>query len=139
MLLRLLPWAIWAALMIFTIGTFDGLPAEIPQKLNSAGEVTRSVDRSWMSWLALPLIGAGVQVFITWLTMLLPSQPDLFNFPAKERFLKLPEAYRGDVIPRMQETMDVLGALAMLIMFSVQVLLWRAATGGTDLRTSNQR
>lgn len=74
----------------------------------------------------------GVQLCLTWLTALLPRQPELFNFLAKERFLKLPEAFRGEAVQRMQETMDVIGVLAMLIMFAVQVLLWRSALGHTS-------
>lgn len=135
MMLRILPWAIWAALVVFSIATYAGLPAEIPRHLNAAGAITGSVERSWMSWMLLPLIAAAVQGFITWLTLLLPSQPELFNFPEKERFLKLPAAYRGDVIARMQETMDVIGALTMLALFAVQIVLWRSALGHASKST----
>jgi uncharacterized membrane protein len=129
MLLRVLPWAIWAGLMVFSVATYGGLPPEIPQRLNDAGEVTRSVGRTWVAWLALPLIAAAVQVLLTSVTLLLPSKPDLFNFPEKERFLQLPHSYRGHVIVRMQETLDAISVLTMLLLCGVQVLLWRVALG----------
>jgi len=70
-----------------------------------------------------------IQALMTGLTFLLPKRPDLFNFPEKERFLKLPPEYRRDVIPLMQQTMDALAALTMLVLLSVQVMLWRVALG----------
>lgn len=126
---RILPWALWAALMVFSVATFHGLPSEIPQHFNSAGAVTDTAPATWFSWLMLPAIAGVVQIFLTWLTLLLPTQPELFNFPEKERFLKIPEAYRGDVIARMQLTLDVIATLTMVVLAGVQVLIWRAALG----------
>jgi uncharacterized membrane protein len=128
-ILRILPWAIWAALMIFSVGTFDGLPTQIPQHMNAAGAVVRSVERSWMTWMLLPIIAAATQGLLTGLTLLLPRNPELFSFPEKDRFLKLPREYQGDAIARMQETMDVIGALTMILLLAVQVILWRTALG----------
>lgn len=135
MLLRILPWAIWAGMLVFSVATYAGLPAEIPRHLNSAGEATRSVTRSWMSWMLLPLIAAATQAFLTWLTLLLPSKPDLFSFPEKERFLKLPREYQGDAIVRMQTTMDIIASFTMLLLFAVQVILWRTALGHPSKNT----
>lgn len=129
MVLRLMPWALWAALMVFSVSTFADLPAEIPQHFNAAGKVTRSAHTTWFSWLLLPLIAAATQALLTVLTLVLPKRPDLFNFPEKDRFLKLPEAYRAEIIPRMQETMDVLSIVMMLVLCSVQVMIWRSAMG----------
>ncbi len=129
MVLRLLPWALCLALVFFSVATYSSLPAAIPQHLNTAGEVTRTAATTWVSWMLLPLVAVAIQGLMTGLTLLLPKRPDLFNFPEKERFLKLPLEYRGDVIPRMQQTMDALGALTVLVLFGVQVMLWRVALG----------
>lgn len=129
MVLRLLPWAMWVAMLVFSVATYSALPAEIPQHMNLAGEVTRTARTTWLSWMVVPIIAGATQALLTGLTLLLPSRPDLFNFSDKERFLKLPPAHRGDVIPRMQQTLDVFGALSMLVMASVQVMMWRAALG----------
>lgn len=135
MLLRILPWAIWAAMLVFSVATYADLPAEIPQHLNAAGEIARSVERTWMSWMLLPMIAAATQALLTWLTLLLPSKPDLFSFPEKERFLKLPRAYQGDAIVWMQVTMDILASGTMLLLFAVQVILWRTALGHPSKNT----
>ncbi len=135
MLLRILPWAIVSGLTLFSVATYAGLPAEIPRHLNSAGEATRSVELTWMSWMLLPFIAAATQAFMTWLTLLLPSKPDLFSFAEKERFLKLPREYQGDTIVRMQATMDIIAGFTMLVLFAVQVVLWRTAMGHPSKNT----
>ncbi len=129
MLLRALPWIVWAAIVLFSIATYGGLPDELPRHLNAAGEVTRSDAKTWLNWMLLPLIAGVTQGILHWLGNLLQTQPELFNFPAKERFLKIPAAYHEPVIARMREVLDVTGAFVMLLMGVVQVALWRAALG----------
>ena len=129
MVLRLLPWALCVALLLFSAATYSNLPASIPQHLNAAGEVTRSTPTTWLSWMLLPLVAVLVQALMTGLTLVLPKRPDLFNLPEKERLLTLPPEYRSTVIPLMQQTVDALGALTVLVLFGVQVMLWRVALG----------
>jgi uncharacterized membrane protein len=128
-LVRLLPWVLWSALVVFSIATYGELPAEIPRKISGAGTITATEPRSWFTWMLLPLVAAGTQVMLSWIGSLLPTQPELFNFTEKERFLKIPADYRGPVVERMRDVMDLVGALAMLLLFTVQVGLWLAATG----------
>jgi uncharacterized membrane protein len=127
--LRLLPWALWVALVGFSVATFESLPPEIPRHLNSAGAITTSVPRTWWSWMLLPFFALATQWLMFGLSHHLPKNPSLFNFPEKEKFLKLPPAYRGDVIPRMQETMDIIAVFVMLIFCFVQWVMYRAAHG----------
>lgn len=127
--LRLLPWIVWVALVLFSVSTYGGIPGDLPRHLNAAGEVTADIPRSFLGWMLIPIVALLVQALMTGLTSLLPRRPDLFNFSEKERFLRIPEAYRGPVIARMRDTMDVIGLLAMLVMAYVQVMMWRAALG----------
>jgi uncharacterized membrane protein len=129
MILRVLPWVLWAVLVGFSVLTFDTLPAEIPRHLNSAGAITSSVPRTWFSWMLLPIVALATQWLLFGLAHHLPKDPSLFNFPEKEKFLKLPPAYRGDVIPRMQSALDVAGVFMMLMILFVQWLMWRTALG----------
>lgn len=127
--LRLLPWVLWVALVGFSVATFNSLPAEIPRHLNTAGAITSSVPRTWFSWMLLPIFALATQWLMFGISHHLPKNPALFNFPEKEKFLKLPAAYRGDVIPRMQDTMDAVGVFAMVVFCAVQWVMWRAAHG----------
>lgn len=127
--LRILPWALWVALLLFTAATYSALPAEIPQQLDFAGRVTRSTPRGWLSWMMLPLISGLILGVLTVLRASLPKRPQHFNFPEKERFLRLPPRYRALVIPHMQATLDFTSVFLVLTMGGVQYTLWRTALG----------
>lgn len=126
---RILPWAVLLGLIAFTAATYAGLPDEIPTKISSRGVISHAEPKTIVNWFMLVGIAALTQGFLTGLTLLLPSRPDLFNFSEKERFLKLPREYQAPVIVRMQFAMDIIATGTMLLMFYVQWLLWRTATG----------
>lgn len=126
---RIVPWAILAGMVAFAVATYDGLPAQVPSHLDLSGEITRSSAKSFWSWFLLPIIAVVTQALLTWLTLLLRHEPKWFNFPDKERFLRLPKEYHPPVIHWMQLTMDVAGITVAVTMFAVQWLLWRSAMG----------
>lgn len=97
-LLRVVPWAMWGALAIFSVATYSSLPSEIAQHFNAAGEVTSTTPKSLLSWLMVPGIALLTMAGLSWLSSLLERQPGLFNFPEKERFLKIPRgiSWPGD-------------------------------------------
>lgn len=128
-LLRVVPWAMWGALAIFSVATYSSLPSEIAQHFNAAGEVTSTTPKSLLSWLMVPGIALLTMAGLSWLSSLLERQPGLFNFPEKERFLKIPAAYRGPVIVRMRETLDVTNIFVALVFCVVQLMIWRAGLG----------
>lgn len=127
--LRMLPWALWGALALFSVGTYTTLPEMIPQHFDAAGNVTATMPRSPWSWAMLPIIALVAHLFVAGTSALLPRKPHLFNFSDKERFLRIPEAYRGPVIQRMREMLDVTAAFMMLVFGAVQVMVWRSALG----------
>ena len=129
MVLRLLPWAIWCALVVFSVATYAGLPGDIPQHINAAGETTRSAGKTWFTWLLLPGVAGLTLALLSGLTLAFPKHPDLFSFPEKERLLKIPAEYRGEVIQCMQQTMDVIATLTIAVMAFVQYTLWQLAHG----------
>jgi len=131
-LLRILPFGIFALLLAFAAGTYAGLPAAIPTHFDFSGAVTGVRTKSIQSWFGLPVIALGVHLLLLTVTQMLPKRPHLFNFPDKDRFLRLPTAYRGPVIAAMQWTLDLTSLLVMLVMATVQVLLWRASLGKAD-------
>jgi uncharacterized membrane protein len=129
--LRLLPWVLWLALAAFSVTTYELLPADIPQQLNAAGEITRTTERSPVAWGMLPAIALGMLLLSHGLSALLPARPELFNFPSKDKLLALPPAERAPVIAQMRTVMDLTSLLTMLIMLGVQWLLWESAQGRT--------
>lgn len=127
--LRMLPWALWGALALFSVATYANLPEMIPRHFDAAGNPTAMMQRSPWSWAMIPLIALVTQAGIAWTSSVLPKKPHLFNFSDKERFLRIPPAYRGPVIARMREMLDVAGALTVLVFATVQVMIWRSALG----------
>lgn len=127
--LRILPWTLLAALFAFTLGTYGGLPAEIPTHINGAGEPTNIVTKSLGNWLLLPLVALGVQVLLAGISAILPKRPDLFNFPEKARLLALPPSYQAPAVAWMRIVLDVSALMTLLIMGYVQWMLWRTALG----------
>jgi uncharacterized membrane protein len=125
----MLPWVVLIGLVAFSAATYSGLPAEIPTKFSTRGVVTHTVAKSLFNWFLLVGIAGLCQAFLTWITALLPSQPDLFNFSEKEKFLRLPKEYQAPVILRMQFAMDIIGACTMLTLAFVQWMIWRTAAG----------
>jgi uncharacterized membrane protein len=128
-LLRLLPWLLWVTLVLFSVATYASLPERIPQHLNAAGEVTRTMQRTVWSWLLLPAIAGATLGFVTWCGAFVARRPEYFNFPEKERFLKIPSEFHGPVLERMRETLDVTGVFLIVVMAYVQFMMWRSAQG----------
>lgn len=131
-ILRILPLGLLALMLAFAVGTYPDLPAQIPTNFDFNGAVTGVRTKSIQSWFGLPFIALGVHLLLLTVTQMLPQKPHLFNFPDKERFLRLPTAYQGPVIAAMQWTLDMTSLAVMLVMATVQVLMWRAAMGKTD-------
>lgn len=128
-LLRILPWAILAAHLLFAIAVYPSLGPYVPTHLDFAGKVTGMRSTSWPEWFGLPMVGVATLVLLQGIGALLPRHPQLFNFGEKERFLKIPRAYHGPVIALMRATLDLTGAIVALTFLFVHVMLWRAGNG----------
>lgn len=129
---RILPLGLFALMLAFAVATYPDLPAQIPTHFDFGGAVTGVRAKSIQSWFGLPFIALGVHLLLLTLTQMLPTRPHLFNFPDKDRFLRLPSAYRAPVIAAMQWTLDLTAFLVMFVMATVQVMMWRASQGNTD-------
>lgn len=129
-LLRLAGALALLTLFVFSAVSYGELPARIPQHFDASGAPTREVATSIVSWFALPVIAAGVWGLVTWVGSRLPSQPELFNFPQKARFLALPPERRGPVLVEMRRFLDATALATVLLMGVVHLLVWRVATTG---------
>lgn len=128
--LRILPWVLLACLWVFGVATYGAdLPADLPQSINLGGDVTATMPSSLGRWLLIPLVATGSLGFILGLTLALPKYPQLFNFPEKERFLRLPARYRGPVLRAMQTTLDATATTMMLMLGTTYFAFWRVARG----------
>lgn len=129
--LRMLAWAIVVGLLAFSLGTFESLPDRIPTGIDASGNPRGYREKVLWYWLLVPLLALLIQGLLEWIRASLPTRPQLFNFPDKERFLALPASYRGPVIEAMRATLDVVTAVGHLPLVFVQFLLWQSARGVT--------
>lgn len=113
----------------FAAATYGALPERVPMRLGFDGEVTRTSARSPLAWFGLPIVALLTFALLQWVSSLLPRRPELFNFPDKERFLRMPREYHAPVVHEMRGVLDVTAALTLLVVLLVQLLLWRVAQG----------
>lgn len=128
-LLRILPWAIVAVHLLFAIAIYPSLGPTVPTHLDFAGKVTGVRSTSWPEWFGLPMVGIATLALLQGIGALLPTRPQLFSFPEKERFLKIPRAYHGPVLALMRATLDLTGVIVTVIFLLVHVMLWLAGDG----------
>lgn len=128
-LLRLTPWAIHCVHWAIALWLYPTLPSRIPTHLDFGGVVTATSATSWGSWFGLPLVAVATSALLAGLSAALPRHPDWYNFPDKERFLRLPRAAQAPVVALMRRTLDLTATAVALFMLLVHAMLWRAASG----------
>lgn len=129
--LRLTGLALLAVLALFSIVAYGDLPASIPQHFDASGAPTRFEDTSPWSWFMPPVIAAGTWALMAFVSARLPSNPELFNFPQKARFLALPPSHRGPVIDEMRAFLEMTSVLVVAVFLVIQLMVWRVATQGS--------
>jgi uncharacterized membrane protein len=128
---RILAWVILVGMFAFALATYPALPDSIPSGLDPNGRPRGMREKSLLVWLLLPLLSLAITGLMTAIRQALPRRPEWFNFPDKDRFLKLPTRYRAPVITEMQRTLDIAAAASLLPLAFVQYLMWQTALGHT--------
>lgn len=128
-LVRFLAVGLLLAMVVFAAATYGSLPDRIPTKLALDGTPLRTGDRSWLGWFGLPALGAAMFALMQGIAAALPKRPHWFNIPDKERFLRLPAPYQAPVIAMMRVILDVTALGTLLVLFVVQLTMWRVANG----------
>jgi uncharacterized membrane protein len=127
--LRLLSWTLLAILLLLAAVSYAGLPDRIPEKLAIDGRVTRDAAKTVWRWFLLPGIALVLQLLFEGIGAMLPSRPQWFNFPEKERFLALPREFQAPVIAEMRTLLDIALFGIQLLFLVIQYQLWAAAQG----------
>jgi uncharacterized membrane protein len=113
----------------FALSTYGALPESIPTGLDASGRARGLKEKSLLLWLLLPLMALAVTGLLFAIRQSLPRRPQWFNFPDKDRFLRLPARYRPPVIEEMQLTLDITAAITLLPLAYIQYLMWQTALG----------
>lgn len=126
---RTVSWTLVLLLFAFALGTFGGLPEQIPTGIDASGNARGLREKSLLVWLLVPLMALLIQGMLEWIRASLPRRPHWFNFPDKDRFLRLPERFRPPVLDAMRATLDITAGVGHLPLLLVQYLLWQTAIG----------
>ncbi|MBX3173696.1 MAG: hypothetical protein KF709_04755 [Gemmatimonadaceae bacterium] len=126
---RIVSWTLVLVLFAFALGTYGGLPEQIPTGIDASGNARGLRERSLLIWLLVPLMALLIQGMLEFIRASLPRRPHWFNFPDKDRFLRLPARFRPPVIEAMRATLDITAAVGHLPLFLVQYLIWQTAIG----------
>lgn len=127
--MRSLALGLVIASIVFAFATYPTLPDVIPTRLDLGGTPIAHQPRTPVGWFALPAINLILTAVLLGISRALPSRPHLFNFPDKDRFLRLSPAYQAPVIAVMRSVLDVALVGVLLTLISVQALMWRTALG----------
>ncbi|MBN2497668.1 MAG: DUF1648 domain-containing protein [Deltaproteobacteria bacterium] len=124
-----------AALFAFGLATYDGLPARIPAHFDASGAPDRWVDKSLLSWLALPLVALGLSALIYGAARIFDwarKHPRFLNLPDKERFLALPPERQAPLWQRGRNLMYWIALPVNGMILYGHWATWAQATGRCD-------
>jgi hypothetical protein len=117
--------------VLFAVGVYWELPAEIPQHFDASGAPTRFAATTPWSWFLLPAIAVATWGLMAFVARRLPSHPEWFNFPQQARFVALAPEYRGSVIDEMRALLALASALVTALFLVIQLMTWRVAVDGS--------
>lgn len=117
------------ALFAFSFAVYPDLPERIPLHFGPDGQADRWGDRTLVSWLLLPLIGAGTVALLYGVMAWCRRRPDLLNVPDKKTLLSLPREQQVWVIDGVANSLYAT-ATGILVMFGLlHYGAWRVAHG----------
>lgn len=135
-LVHLLNAGLLLGLLIYALASYDALPRRLPLHFDAAGQPDRWADKSWSSWLALPLVAAGLTALLylaSGLVALARRKPGLLSLPQKEKFLALPAAQQEPVWQRLRSIPRWLAVPTNGLMLYAQLSIGTTASSGGSM------
>lgn len=125
---RLLNLLLLGALFAGSMMVYPTLPERFPRHFGASGQPDAWSERSVLSWLALPLVAAGIALLLEGVTRLSGSNPRMWNVPDKPRFLALTPAEQAPIIARLRNFVGFVAVTSTVLMMVVQAGIYFAAT-----------
>lgn len=122
------------ALLGLSLYVYPELPDPIARHFGADGAPDRWGDRTLLSWMLLPLIGAtsvGALYVVGWY---LPGRPEALNMPDRRKLLELPQPLQAHVLSAAVDMVHVTALLLLLMLCSIQYGAWESAHSGTGSR-----
>lgn len=124
--------ALLVALFAGSAAVFDALPERIPMHFGLDGTPDRWADRSWIAWMALPLITLFVAVVTYGSAWFIGRRPGSMNLPDRKRYDALPIESKVLVVNVVQRFVCWLTAVINGVMAASQYGAWKVASGQSE-------
>lgn len=121
--------ALLALICLASILTFRALPEHIPMHFGRSGAPDRWAQRSWLAWLALPIVSAALTLLLYALGRWTARRPQTWNVPEKTRFLSLSEQERTPVVNMLLLFLAWVSFAITAFLGIVQLAIFEVATG----------
>jgi uncharacterized membrane protein len=112
---------------LFAVIAWFGLPSRIPTHFGLSGAADNWSSRSLTAWFGLLLGSLGVHALT--IVLMSPKLQYLWNFPEKERFLKLTPEQQAPVLELMRSLGGAASSCVTLSMFGLQIGMYLTAHG----------
>ncbi|MGH7468105.1 MAG: DUF1648 domain-containing protein [Longimicrobiales bacterium] len=120
-----------ALLFAGSVLAWPALPGRIPIHFGLSGAPDVWVARTWLSWLLLPLLAAGVFALVYGIGVRSARRPHLWNLPEKARFLKMSAAEQAPIIALLLRYLSGVTLTMISFLGLTQLCIFLVATGYT--------
>ena len=108
------------ALVVMSLVLWPDVPERIPTHFGIDGRPDAWSERSFLAWMAMPMIAAVSAFGFRWFGGWIARNPKGMNFPGIEKVRRMPERFREPVADASRELMAVLGTELTLIFGLIQ-------------------
>lgn len=117
--------------VLVDVVVWPDLPDRIPIHFGLGGEADWWVRTSVPAWFGLPMIAAGLALFLRGIAWLAARAPETWNVPEKERFLALSPEARRPIVGVLETYLAWVAVVVTLVFAAVQLGVYLTAVGRT--------
>lgn len=130
--------ALLAALWVASIAAWPTLPDPFPIHFDEAGSPDGWAGhdaRGLVVWLLLPVLATLMSLLLRWIPRAARTNPSLWNFPDKARFIALEPAAREPVHATLAESIARVTPLTTCLLLLLQVQIWAGGARGVRVHS----
>ena len=122
-----------AVLWSGSVLVYNALPETLPVHFNFAGEPDGLAARSWLRWLALPVVATGLAALLVALVAWILRHPDLVSLPNQRRYDRLRSEHQQQITGYVADALLVQSLLLVLLFGALQAGAYAVAQGAERL------
>ena len=122
-------WQIVLLVLFFACAAiaWPHLPPRIAIHFDLSGRPNRWVETTWIAWFGLPLLAAGVTLFLFGIDRLLQRSPEMWNVPDREGFLRMSPVERMPIEAAVHRFVAWCAVLVTCSFIGAELFVYRSA------------